>query len=123
MWELFWIRNIHYVLEVFVAFLMITAACIYLDGWAIERRARTLLRDIGLLVLGLGSFLNGAPADMVFIRNITDGVGVIGFAIVLASLLIDPIPIKPGEKPIRFFSKLWPKETPAFFLASIKTSL
>src|SRR3989344_4856075 len=118
MWELFWIRNIHYVLEVFVAFLMITAAWIYFDGWAVEKRARTLLRAIGFLVLGFWSFLNGAPPDLVFARAVTDGVGVIGFALVLISLLIDPIPIKPGEKPIKFFKEFWPKEVPSFFLAS-----
>jgi|GEM_PF-2105381 len=129
MWELFWIRNIDYVLEVFVAFLMITAAWIYLDGWAVEKRARTLLRAIGFFTLGLWSFLNGAPPDMVFVNNITDTVGVIGFALVLVSLLIDPIPLKPGGKPIKFFSRLWPKEIPAvvplgaLFLGSLQSTL
>ena len=129
MWELFWVRNISYVIEVFVAFLMITAAWIYLDGWAVEKRARTLVRAIGFLVLGLWCFLNGAPPDMTFIKSITDSVGVIGFGLVLASLLLDPIPIKPGEKPLKILSKLWPREIPAvvpvapFFLASIQSFL
>lgn len=115
MWQAFWIQNIHYVLEVFVAFFMVTAAWIYLDGWLIERKAKTLLRSLGFFILALWSLLDAAPLGLIKIAEIFDTerlveiTGVIGFAIVFVSLLIDPVPVKPGAKPIRFFSWFWGK--------------
>lgn len=114
MWQLFWIQNIHYVLEVFVAFLMLTAGWIYLDGWLVERRAKTLLRSLGFFILVVWGLLDAAPRGIVILERLIDPAGVVGFGLVLVSLLIDPIPVQPGGKPIRFFSKFWPKTLALF---------
>lgn len=112
MWQQFWIQNVHYIIEVFVAFLMITSAWIYLDGWKIERRAKTLLRTIGFFVLTVWGFIGAAPAGIVGLNNLltqerfVDITGAIGFGLIFVSFVIDPVPLKPGEKPMRFFSKL-----------------
>lgn len=112
MWQLFWLQNAHYVIEVFVAFLMVTAGWIYIDGWLIERRTKTFARAMGFFVLVAWSFLNAAPAGafgvtLGFAEKITDVVGLIGFGLVLFSLLIDPVPLRPGEKTGGILSKLW----------------
>ena len=103
MWEQFWVQNINYVIQVFIAFWMITACWIYLDGWLVERMWRTFIRSMGFFVLTIWAFLGAVPTsvlskDSLFLVNLfTDISGLLGFGLVLASLLIDPIPIKPGE--------------------------
>lgn len=103
MWELFWVQNSHYVLEIFIAFLMVTAGWIYFDSWIIERKARTLLRATGFFVLTLWGFIAAAPNGIIGFETINqkllvDLVGLVGFGLILASLLMDPIPTKPGKK-------------------------
>lgn len=115
MWQQFWFQNIHYTLEVFVAFLMVTASLIYLDAWLTGRDSKTFLRTIGFFILGIWSFIGAAPEGIIGIERLggaerlSDITGLVGFGLVLLSLLIDPVPVKPGEKPIRFFSKIWSK--------------
>ncbi len=131
MWELFWVQNSHYVLEIFIAFLMVTAGWIYLDGWMIERKARTLTRSIGFFVLTFWGFLSAAPNGLIGLGNINqemlvDLVGLVGFGLILASLLVDPIPVRPGKRAPFFFAWLLEKPTdlalipPAIF-APLKT--
>lgn len=115
MWQLFWLQNIHYVLEVFVAFLMITSAWIYLDGWLVDKRAKTLLRSLGFFVLAIWAFMDSTPeTTRGLIEKLTGPVGLAGFSFLLLSLLIDPIPVKPGGKPIGFFSRFWEKSLIVF---------
>ena len=109
MWEQFWIQNLHYVLEVFVAFLMITAGWIYFDGWLIERRAKTFFRSIGFFILMLWGLFGAIPegsyllssvwGDRIPFTAISMIAGFFGFGMVFVSLLMDPIPVKPGDKP------------------------
>jgi hypothetical protein len=108
MWQLFWLQNTHYVIEVFVAFLMITASWIYLDGWLVERGTKTFARATGFFALAIWSFLDAAPAGAFEVTTeLTALVGLIGFGLVFVSLLIDPIPLRPGEKPIGILSRFW----------------
>lgn len=115
MWQQFWIQNMHYVLESFLGFLMTIAGWIYLDGWLVERQIKTLIRTIGFSILAVWCFLGAVPLGLVAAKSFfeteltIDLLGLGGFGFVLLSLLIDPIPIKPGEKPIRFWSRLWHK--------------
>lgn len=113
MWQIFWTQNIHYILEVFVGFLMITAGWIYLDGWLIQRYTRTLVRSVSFFLLTFWSLFHAVPNGVAGVNQIIDVVrftnilGLLGFGGLLLSLITDPVPVKPGEKPIRFFSKLW----------------
>ncbi len=108
MWQLFWLQNSHYVTEVFAAFLMVTAGWIYIDGWLIERRMKTFARAAGFFALAIWSFLGAAPVGTFgATEQVAPFVGLVGFGIILASLLVDPIPLKPGEKTIGILSKLW----------------
>jgi hypothetical protein len=108
MWQIFWLQNTHYVIEVFVAFLMVTAGWIYIDGWLIERGTKTLARATGFFALAIWSFLDAAPLGAFGVtERITALFGLVGFGLVLGSLLVDPIPLKPGEKPVGILSKLW----------------
>ena len=113
MWEQFWVQNIHYVIEVFIGFLMVTAGWIYLDGWLVEKRAKTLLRTIGFFSLAIWSFLGATPLGIIGIETfeeaekIVDIAGLIGFGLLLLSLFMDPIPVRPGGKPVWLLSKLW----------------
>ncbi len=116
MWELFWIQNSRYVLEIFIAFLMVTAGWIYLDGWMIERKGKTLLRSVGFFVLTLWAFFEAAPNGFIGFNALNqqllvDSIGLIGFGLILASLLMDPVPIKPGKRAPFFFS--WLLEKPS----------
>ena len=114
MWQQFWVQNIHYILEVFFGFFMVTAGWIYLDGWLLERRTKTLIRAGGFFMLAIWSFFDAAPlgiagAERLFFstKQMISFAGFVGFGFLFLSLLIDPIPVKPGGKPIRFFSRLW----------------
>src|SRR3989344_1244361 len=107
MWEIFWLQNVEYILEVFVAFLMVTAAWIYLDGWLAERRAKTLLRAIAFFALALWKFLDGVPEGITLLERLVSPLGLLGLGLMLASLLIDPVPLKPGYRPPRFFPRVW----------------
>lgn len=113
MWEQFWVQNIHYVIEVFIGFLMVTAGWIYLDGWLVEKRAKTLFRTIGFFALAIWSFLGATPLGIIGIETfeeaekIVDIAGLIGFGLLLLSLFMDPIPVRPGGKPVWLLSKLW----------------
>lgn len=118
MWQQFWFQNIHYVFEVFVAFMMITAGWIYLDGWLLERKWKTLARSCGFFMLALWSFLDAIAAAPSEISKWIDPAGLLGSGLVLLSLVIDPVPIKPGEKPIKFFSKFWSKHMIVFPLGA-----
>lgn len=121
MWQQFWIQNTHYILEVFVGFLMVTASWIYFDGWLVERRLKTLTRALGFLMLAVWSFLDAVPLGIAGIEQLADPKkladlsGLLGFGLLFVSLLIDPVPVKPGERPILFFSKLWEKIAPGSF--------
>ncbi|MDO8537088.1 MAG: cache domain-containing protein [bacterium] len=114
MWSLFWIQNLHYALEVFVGFMMITAAWIYFDGWMVERLKKTLIRSAGFFVLALWSFADSVPGGFTPISGaatatVVDWVGFFGFVLLFFSLLIDPVPVKPGKKDIPFLTKFWLK--------------
>ncbi|TSC62577.1 MAG: methyl-accepting chemotaxis protein [Parcubacteria group bacterium Greene0416_14] len=116
MWELFWIQNSRYVLEIFIAFLMVTAGWIYLDGWMIERKGKTLLRAVGFFVLTLWGFIGAAPHGFIGFEGLNqallvDLIGLLGFGFILASLLMDPVPIKPGKRPPLFFGWILEKQT------------
>ena len=118
MWEQFIVQNIHYVLEVFVAFIMVTAAWIYLDGWLLERKIKTLLRATGFFVLTSWALVGAVPEELFSFTRFVDLIGVAGFVLVFASLFIDPVPVKPGEKPVRFFSRFWAEHF-GFFPAGV----
>lgn len=106
MWEQFWIRNAHYVLETFFSFSLLTAGWIYVDGWIIERKAKTLIRAAGFLTLSLWAILGAAPIPIIR-EAFSDLIGLGGFFLLLASLLIDPVPVRPGQAPPRILSKHW----------------
>ncbi len=112
MWEQFWAQNIDYVIQVFIAFWMITACWIYLDGWFVDRQMKTLARAIGFFVLTLWAFLEAVPTVVLSaeqamrVGQLIGFLGLVGFGIILLSLLVDPIPVKPNEEPIRVFEKI-----------------
>jgi len=124
MWEQFWIQNINYVIQVFIAFWMITACWIYLDGWFLERKAKTFLRSLGFFILTIWAFLGAIPfstlsaEQFALVERLLNISGILGFGLILLSLLIDPIPVKPNTKPVDFFfevSETWKK-----FLSKIR---
>ncbi|MDP3965752.1 MAG: hypothetical protein Q8Q13_03060, partial [bacterium] len=112
MWEQFWAQNIDYVIQVFIAFWMITACWIYLDGWFLDRQIKTFARAGGFFMLTIWAFLEAVPTvvlaaeQLVLVERFVGFAGLLGFGLVLGSLLVDPIPVKPNEKPIHFFEKL-----------------
>ncbi len=106
MWEQFWIRNIHYVLETFLTFALITAGWIYIDGWLIERKIKTLFRASGFFILAVWTILGAAPVPIIR-ETLSDLIGFAGFIFVLISLLIDPVPVRPGQTSPRIFKKTW----------------
>src|SRR3989344_1890063 len=117
--KVFWIQNINYVVQVFVSFLMITAGWIYLDGWFVEKKAKTFLRAVGFIILAVWALLYAAPTGFVgldaeILNRIIGFVGLAGFTILLFSLVIDPVPLSPNEKADTFFSKLVIKLTTNF---------
>ena len=106
MWEQFWVRNIHYILETFLTFAFITAGWIYIDGWLIERKIKTLFRASGLFVLAIWTILDAAPVPI--IRETFAGlIGLGGFIFLLVSLLIDPVPVRPGQTSPGIVKKIW----------------
>ncbi|MFC1701074.1 cache domain-containing protein [Patescibacteria group bacterium] len=115
MWTQFWVQNIHYVIEVFVAFVMLISAWVHLDGWFINRKLKTFFRSIGFFVLMFWSLSNAAPIKIIeFVKIVnperfTNFLGLIGFGFIFLSLIVDPVPVKPGKKLPKFFSKLWPE--------------
>lgn len=87
--------------------MMLTAGWIYLDGWLLERKWKTFLRFSGFFVLAAWSFLDAVAIDSSALSRLVSIVGLLGSGLVFFSLLIDPVPVKPGEKPIKFFSRFW----------------
>ncbi len=106
MWEQFWIRNAHYILETFFSFSLLMAGWIYIDGWILERKAKTLIRAAGFLTMAVWAMLDAAPLPI--IRDaLIDVIGLAGFVLLLISLLIDPVPVRPGARPPRIFGRQW----------------
>ncbi len=106
MWEQFWVRNAHYILETFFAFSLLIAGWIYLDGWLIERKVKTLIRAAGFLTMAAWAILGAAPVPIIR-EALSDLIGLGGLALLLASLLIDPVPVRPGQAPPGIFRKAW----------------
>ncbi len=106
MWEQFWVRNAHYILETFFSFSLFIAGWIYLDGWLIERKVKTLIRAAGFFVTAVWAILGAAPVPLIR-EAFSDLIGLGAFALLLASLLIDPVPVRPGQASPGIFKKAW----------------
>ena len=95
MWFLFWAQNSHYILEVFTAFIAFTSAWIFIDSWVVKKELKTLLRSIGFFVLALASFADAAPIGSAGLGAMTLGTQLGGAGLILLSLLLDPVPVRP----------------------------
>lgn len=106
MWEQFWIRNAQYILETFFSFSLVIAGWIYIDGWITERKVKTLIRAAGFLTMAAWALLGAAPVPIIR-EAFSDMIGLTGFALLFVSLLIDPVPVRPGQESPRIFGKIW----------------
>lgn len=95
MWFNFWIQNSHFVIEIFFAFIMLVSVWIFLDSWAIKRETKIFFRSFGFIILTLWAFLDAALINLDKFEFLKEWLGVIGFGLILLSLIIDPVPVRP----------------------------
>lgn len=58
MWYNFWLQNIHFAIEVFVALVCFATAWLYIDSWGTKKEFKTLIRALGFFTLALWAVIS-----------------------------------------------------------------
>lgn len=108
MWQQFFLENIHFAIDLFLAVTFFAIAWLHIDAWIERKNPRDMIRILGFLSLSLsfvfqagylesslftgsGLELSGTPLFVIF--RLT------GYLLIILSLVIDPLPKKPDLKP------------------------
>src|SRR3989344_1073823 len=109
MWQQFFLENIHFAIDLFLAVTFFAIAWLHIDAWIARKNTRDMLRILGFLALsisfvlqagylesslfsGSGALeLSGTPLFVIF--------RVAGYLLTIISLIIDPLQKKPNLNP------------------------
>jgi len=101
----FFLENLHFALNIFVAFVFFAVAWLYLDAWMQTKRRKELPKILGFIVLSLSFLVHSTQIEQVaFVSSILDQdlaelasniLRVVGYFLLIVGLIIDPIQKKP----------------------------
>ncbi|HSA84063.1 MAG TPA: cache domain-containing protein [Patescibacteria group bacterium] len=110
----FLLQNAHFALNLFAALVFFSAAWLYFDAWVLRKELKETLKILGLFLLCL-SFLTHATfieqtilVNPLIGTNIIVGISlllrIVGYGILAAGLLIDPLQKRPDETAHKTFA-------------------
>jgi hypothetical protein len=93
----FWLINAQFVISAFGVFAFFSVAWLNVDSWAVRREFKTGLRALGFFLLALWSALHGIGSIAVWADIAAAGMLFGGIVAVLASYVVDRVPLEPKE--------------------------
>jgi hypothetical protein len=104
----FLLQNAHFALNLFAALVFFSAAWLYFDAWSVKKEFKETLKISGLFILSLSFVTHATQIEQTILANpIFGGNGItlvsivlriLGYGLLCAGLLIDPLQKRPGEE-------------------------
>lgn len=104
----FYLQNIHFAIQIFVAFIFFAVSWLYFDAWITRPLVKDSFKFIGFLLLSLShlahaTFVEEVVSSSFFASDITHLIGIIlrlvGYLLLIIGLYLDPLEKVPQIKP------------------------
>lgn len=112
MWSEFFLENAHFALNIFAALVMFAVAWLYFDAFLVRKAVKEGLRALGFFILSLSFVIHASDVESSLLTTalippaiqalLFFGTHLVGYAVVIVSLILDPVqpkPQYPEEKP------------------------
>jgi hypothetical protein len=108
MWIQFILENVHFAVYLLAAQVMFAIFWLYLDAWLISKAKREIIRAVGFIIVSISFVFSASALESNVVPHSVIGVGltltiisvsrIIGYLLILISLIIDPIQERPHYK-------------------------
>ena len=103
MWTQFFLENIRFAVSIITAIVFAGAGWLYFDAWTLKKELKNFLKMAGFSLLALSFFLSSVAVEKttlvgdvwftkLHLDSLYHGIKMFGYAGLIASLLIDPMP-------------------------------